>query len=101
MYMVAAKLSGSADRSLPDAQDLSDLFWAHCEAADGVEHVRCISGPGKVGVLLFVQCRDANGAVAAAAAVCQRIIGDVPLLCGWHLDSCSDVTTDQIAGPKA
>ena len=92
--MVAATLTGVSDRSLvlPGAPELADVLWAHCESADGVEHIRCTSRPGQVGVVLFMKADDAESAVASARSVCERIIARVPALDGWRVDSCAGVT---------
>jgi hypothetical protein len=92
MYMIVATIKGSRCRDLPGVEELAEAFWAHCEVADGVEHIRCMSRPGKIGILLFVQGPDSDSALAVAGSICERIVSNVPILNGWRLDSCADVT---------
>jgi hypothetical protein len=92
MYMIAATVKGPSCRDLPDAEEFAEVVWAHCERADGIEHIRCMRRPGRIGILLFVQGPDSDRAVAMAQSVCERLVSKVPALNGWYLDSCVDVT---------
>lgn len=92
MYMIAAAIKGTPRRDIPEAEGFAEVFWAHCELADGVEHIRYMSRPDRIGILLFIQGRDSDRAVAAARSVCERVVSKVPTLNSWSLDSCADIT---------
>jgi hypothetical protein len=92
MYMIAATIKALSWRDPPWIEQLAEVFWSHCELADEVEHIRCISRPGGIEVLLFVQGRDSDSAVAAARSICKRVVSRAPILNGWFLESCVDVT---------
>lgn len=92
MYMIAATIKGSPSRDLLGAEELAEVIWAHCKLTDGVEHIRCMCRPGRIGIFLFVQSSDGDGAVIAARSVCERIVSNVPILNGWRVDSCAEAT---------
>ncbi|WIX97814.1 hypothetical protein QRX60_27405 [Amycolatopsis mongoliensis] len=88
MYMTTVALAateGAPQRRL-DSNLVVDLLWALAAPELGIQHLRVVTGPGRIRLVVFSVAADARSGALAGKSLCENAIRSAPQLRGWYVE---------------